>query len=217
MEAREHENQAPAPGTEPDRYAPDERKQALQAIKEELEEEERQRAEEADFKAVEMSTEPDVELPRDSQEVADSAEEAAPEVSPEAAEEQEETSKTQAMDEARPVAQEQQPVPDNLDVEEKVQMPSEQDAAERKQIVDEFLAKNGFDGVSNKRRRTLRPSIYPLHLAAEKGDAKLIRLLLEAGADRLLTDSLNRTPEAVARKTNRKGSHDEALAVLASL
>merc|ERR1712100_783123 len=88
---------------------------------------------------------------------------------------------------------------------------------ERKAILDAFLAKNGFDGVSNKRRRTLRPSIYPLHLAAEKGDAQLISLLLEAGADRLLKDSLGRSPEEIARKKNRKGSHDEALAVLTSL
>jgi hypothetical protein len=99
----------------------------------------------------------------------------------------------------------------------KVEAFADAEAADGKASVDAFLAKNGFDGVNAKRHRALRPSICPLHLAAEKGDTQLISALLKAGADKTQKDSQGRTPEDIARKKNRRGSHDEALAALASV
>jgi len=194
-----------AAGTQPDRYAPDERKLALQAIREE--EEERSRASADGDRADDtQGVAPKDESAKVLEEI-----EASPAVA--VATDDGGSAKREAPQENEQQQEQQQELLEDISPVED----SGEQAAERKAILEAFLAKNGFDGVSNKRRRTLRTSMYPLHLAAEKGDARLIDLLLEAGADRLLTDSLGRTPQEVAAKKNRKGSHDEALAALASL
>jgi len=219
----------PAPGTEADRYAPDERKLALQAIKEEMEEErkaaeaELQPAGEKECKAAEAELQPVDEKDQTSIEAQDAAEtESAkvfkePVLVPETEAVEQENTTSQPLEEVVEIVQDQQAVQESERpplAEVKVDQPSAQ-LAQSSAILDAFLAKNGFDGVNAKRRRTLQPSIYPVHLAAEQGDAQLIGLLLEAGADRLAKDSRNRTPEMVAKKKNSKGSHDEALAALA--
>lgn len=205
IEERERLNQADQamPGTEPDRYAPDERQLALQAIKEDMEQEERQCATNAEVPADACQGEPAETAKMDS--------DAACEVPIDPAKVCEESQQLLHLSSTVACAGDEE-IDNTLD--DKGEQP---EAADRKAILDVFLAENGFDGVGNKRRRMLRPSVYPLHLAAEKGDAQLIRLLLEAGADRLLKDSSSRTPEDVAKRKNKKGSHDEALAALAAL
>merc|ERR1712118_386457 len=103
--------------------------------------------------------------------------------------------------------QNQEPAPDAEIVED-------QDVAKRKACLESFLAKNGFQGINSKRRRSFRPSTYPLHLAAENGDTSVLVALLEAKADANQRDSSNRTAAEVAQKKNRKGSHDEVIALL---
>jgi hypothetical protein len=219
-----------APGTEADRYAPDERQNALQMIKEDMEFEESQRAKDAQDPVVGDEA---IEISQVETAVVSLGEEPIAPGTPQKTSQDE----TAELSDAR----EPQPSPGKWSItpqmgdptlwtgtlescdentrlsDEKPDAPQPAQAAERKEILDAFLTKNGFDGVSNKRRRMLRPSVYPLHLAAEKGDAELIRLLLEAGADRLQKDSSGRTPQDVAKKKNRKGSHDETLAALAAL
>jgi len=228
LEERERSNQQP--GTEPDRYHADERQRALQAIREE----EELKTAEADGRVPEFKNAAEdlqVKAAQEDAKSLDTPEATMPELEvPEVVQEEreqrldrdiveEKEQQQQQPDQDMCLAQEQQQQPDQdmCLAEDKSEQRLAQEAAERKSLLDDFLAKNGFDGVSNKRRRTLRPSIYPLHLAAEKGDAQLIGLLLEAGADRLMKDSRGQTPEEVARKKNRKGSHDEALAALSSL
>jgi len=52
--------------------------------------------------------------------------------------------------------------------------------------------------------------------AVKNKDAKMVQLLLAAGADPSLKSSAGRTPEQRARQMNKKGSHDAVLAVFAS-
>mmetsp|Transcript_42756 Transcript_42756/g.118050 ORF Transcript_42756/g.118050 Transcript_42756/m.118050 type:complete len:488 (+) Transcript_42756:78-1541(+) len=62
-----------------------------------------------------------------------------------------------------------------------------------------FLKANGFSGVNSKRSR-LTSTVYPIHVAAAKGDADMLRLLLDAGADPAQKNSGGLTAEQVAKK-----------------
>jgi len=88
-----------------------------------------------------------------------------------------------------------------------------QHVRDRREAVATFLVENGFTGVTAKRKRLVFAT-YPLHVAAEKGDALLISYLLEEGADAQQRNSTGRTALQVARRKNKDGSHDEALRAL---
>jgi hypothetical protein len=195
-EMEERERQSQAPGTDADRYGADERRLALQAIKEEqVREEEECKHREAQDESQTMPI------------VTDSA---AQEVAA-----QDQLEEQQRCEEhLQCVDDHHRPAPEADYGEDRKQ--EDKDAAERRLCLDNFLAKNGFAGVNVKRHRSLRRNIYPMHLAAEQGDAKIVVALLEAGADVLQKDSGSRTPADVARKKNRKGSHDEVLKLLSS-
>jgi len=89
----------------------------------------------------------------------------------------------------------------------------EQEAREK---VDQFLSTRGFRGARDSRRRLFRTS-YPLHVAVGLNDAEMVKLLLQAGADPSQRDSSGRTPQVLARKCNRGGSHEKVLSMLAAL
>ena len=57
---------------------------------------------------------------------------------------------------------------------------------------------------------TLQETLYPVHLAAHLGDADLLRLVLQAGADATQQSSMGRSAWDVAVQSNVYGSHDEA-------
>lgn len=78
--------------------------------------------------------------------------------------------------------------------------------------VEQWLSKNGFEGVNCSRRR-LRTQ-YPLHVAVRECDHAVIRKLLIAQADATLTDSAGRTPLELAQSKNRGGSHTTLLLAL---
>jgi len=219
IEEREKRSAAdsPGPGTEPDRYAPDERSKALQAIKEE-EEAKQAKADGAaaydDTQGASFEENTGVlETPQAVPETVAEPSRREAEVADVVQPQQQEQLQPDKENE-RPSTNENEKLVTNEG--EKCAGEAAEMTAAGKATLEDFLAKNGFDGVSNKRKRALRTSIYPLHLAAEKGDAHLISLLRQAGADRVQKDSSGRTPEDAAKRKNKKGSHDDALAALAS-
>merc|ERR1712045_1035095 len=62
----------------------------------------------------------------------------------------------------------------------------------RREAIATFLVENGFADINAKRRRMLSTT-YPLHVAAELGDGKLVGFLLEEGADPMRRNSSGRT------------------------
>jgi len=84
---------------------------------------------------------------------------------------------------------------------------------EEQDKVDTFLKEHGFKEVNGKKRVMWRSS-YPLHIAAREGNAEMVRLLLEGGADASFANNLGQTPEALARKNNLNGSHQPVLIAL---
>mmetsp|Transcript_1383 Transcript_1383/g.5594 ORF Transcript_1383/g.5594 Transcript_1383/m.5594 type:complete len:405 (+) Transcript_1383:131-1345(+) len=69
------------------------------------------------------------------------------------------------------------------------------------EAVKAFLAQHGFREVNGKRRRRMR-NIFPLHVAVELGDAKMVALLLEARAD---TSSRNSSGLTALELAHRRG------------
>lgn len=90
---------------------------------------------------------------------------------------------------------------------------SAQYVRDRRAAVADFLVENDFTSVTQKRTKMMF-STYPLHVAAEQGEALMVRYLLEEGADRQLKNSTGRTPGQVARRKNKDNSHDEVLRAL---
>lgn len=84
---------------------------------------------------------------------------------------------------------------------------------EKREAVATFLAQQGFIGVNAKRKGT-KQSTFPLHVAAERGDGRLVLFLLEEGADPALRNSSGQTPAEVALQKGRGGSHAEVLKIL---
>lgn len=216
--------EAQAAAKEPERYSSDERTLALQAIR--AEEEERKRAGTLMLGSDKSRVVPPKDLSPipEFAEVPPQPEDLSPEELPCAfqadvdkhesttdLEERQEPQQPEAAQEGRPQLAEE---PQFAEAAQEGKPQLAEEADDRKTLLETFLSKNGFDGVSNKRRRTLQPSIYPLHLAAEKGDATLVTLLLEAGADASQKDSSGRTPADIAKKRNRNGSHDEVFRLL---
>uniref|UniRef100_A0A7S4RDB8 Uncharacterized protein n=1 Tax=Alexandrium monilatum TaxID=311494 RepID=A0A7S4RDB8_9DINO len=89
----------------------------------------------------------------------------------------------------------------------------------RKTTVAAFLKENGFTGVSAARKSFLS-STYPLHVAAETGNARLVEMLVKEGADVEQQDSSGRTAmQLVVDKESKgwnKGSSATILRVLAA-
>jgi len=77
-------------------------------------------------------------------------------------------------------------------------------------LLGKFLADNGFDDPHQGRRRFWRTT-YPLHVAAEKGNTKVVALLLSAGVMADQKNSSGRTALDVARKRNRNQSHQAVM------
>jgi len=72
---------------------------------------------------------------------------------------------------------------------------------------------NGFVTVQSSRER-LGVVSYPLHEATKQGNADMVRMLLEAGANPMKKDSMGRTAEELAEARNWFGRKGEVLAAL---
>jgi len=94
-----------------------------------------------------------------------------------------------------------------------------QERNEREKAVAEFLKANGFCSVNKPKLFNMGLSrTYPLHKAVEKGDDRLVAMLLLEGADPAQKNkpygSSGKTAMEVALKLNRAGSHSKVLANL---
>lgn len=89
------------------------------------------------------------------------------------------------------------------------------EAAARKNEVMAWLKKQGFTGVNNP-KKSLFSSTYPLHKAAEAGNAKIVGGLLEQGANPAQKNSAGKTAQEVVMKKKKADSHKEVLALLSS-
>lgn len=88
----------------------------------------------------------------------------------------------------------------------------QQEQEERKKLVNDFLKRHGFVSV-NSLKLSLISSTYPLHKAAELGDATMVSLLLQEGADCMQKNSSGKTAVQVAQRKDKAGSHRSVLAV----
>jgi len=83
---------------------------------------------------------------------------------------------------------------------------------ERKKVVGRWLKDNGFSSVIEPKKSSIIGPVgvsskYALHVAAEKGDEKMVEMLLQEGADRKIKNSAGKTPSEVAKKKDKNGSH----------
>jgi len=106
------------------------------------------------------------------------------------------------------------------DLEEKERKQAEEqrvkEESEAKDRVDTWLKKNGFASVSAK-KKSMMSWHYPLHSAVTKNDSAMVQLLMRFDADPQIANSSKQTPRQLADKLNKKGSHNEILAVLPSV
>eukprot|EP00931_Biecheleriopsis_adriatica_P041998 TRINITY_DN2393_c0_g1_i1.p1 TRINITY_DN2393_c0_g1~~TRINITY_DN2393_c0_g1_i1.p1 ORF type:complete len:259 (+),score=109.18 TRINITY_DN2393_c0_g1_i1:69-779(+) len=85
----------------------------------------------------------------------------------------------------------------------------------RKEAVAAFLRTHGFSGVSKAKSSMMGMSkTYPLHKAAELGDAEIISMLLAEGAEAGQKNSSGKTAAQVAEKKDKSGSHGKVLSLL---
>mmetsp|Transcript_11454 Transcript_11454/g.35447 ORF Transcript_11454/g.35447 Transcript_11454/m.35447 type:complete len:207 (+) Transcript_11454:110-730(+) len=88
----------------------------------------------------------------------------------------------------------------------------------RQEELQAFFKKNGFvDAHTPKLSSTLLGSskTYPLHCAAELGEARIVELLLKEGVDPTQRNSSKKTAAQIAQKKNKGRSHDAVLRLLA--
>jgi len=88
--------------------------------------------------------------------------------------------------------------------------------AERRRALKQFLNKNGFAGVNEARRARLFWTSYPLHVAVEKNNLRVVEMLLAEGADASQKNSSGLTAAQVAQRKNRKGKNTTMLQLLQS-
>ncbi|CAE7501257.1 unnamed protein product [Symbiodinium sp. CCMP2456] len=90
--------------------------------------------------------------------------------------------------------------------------------AARHQVIVDFLQRNNFGGVNAPRSRLglrlLSESVYPLHVAAQRGDAHMVQELLREKADPEKRSSSGRTAVDMAHAANHFGSHCMVLEIL---
>lgn len=86
--------------------------------------------------------------------------------------------------------------------------------AERGRVLKQFLRKNGFASVNEPKRVLLLWESYPLHVAVEKNNLRVVEMLLAEGADVSQKNSSGHTAAQVAQKRNKKGERSTMLQVL---
>eukprot|EP00435_Cladocopium_sp_Y103_P061426 s393_g23.t1 len=98
-------------------------------------------------------------------------------------------------------------------------MPMLEGAQDKESHLQDFLRKHKFEDVNEPRVRAGciafgSEMLYPIHLAAQLGDALALQAIIEAGADLTKKTSKGRSPLDLAAKANRNGSHSSVLTTL---
>uniref|UniRef100_A0A7S4RCX3 Uncharacterized protein n=1 Tax=Alexandrium monilatum TaxID=311494 RepID=A0A7S4RCX3_9DINO len=83
----------------------------------------------------------------------------------------------------------------------------------RKTTVAAFLKENGFTGV-NVPKKSFLSSTYPLHVAAETGNARLVEMLVKEGADIEQKDFSGRTAMQLVVDKESQGWNKESSATI---
>lgn len=86
----------------------------------------------------------------------------------------------------------------------------------RKTALDAFLVEHGFTGVGIA-KRTMMKTTYPIHVAAEIGNAEITEMLLKEGANPMQKNSAGKTAAQVAKRNDRDGSHAGVLLLLGGM
>jgi len=89
-------------------------------------------------------------------------------------------------------------------------------AAERRRALKQFLHKHGFEGVNDSKRVCLLWRSYPLHVAVQKNNLRVVEMLLAEGADPRLKNSSGLTAAEVAQRKNKKGKQATTVQILQS-
>merc|ERR1711976_209667 len=89
----------------------------------------------------------------------------------------------------------------------------EQERSERTGAVAAFLKEHKFKSTTAA-KKTIMSTTYAIHTAALRGDEKMVRMLLDEGADPEQKNSAGKTAAQVAQKKDSKGSHAAVLRVL---
>jgi len=89
-------------------------------------------------------------------------------------------------------------------------------AAERRRALKQFMHKHGFEGVNDSKRVCLLWRSYPLHVAVQKNNLRVVEMLLAEGADPRLKNSSGLTAAEVAQKKNKKGKQATMVQILQS-
>lgn len=92
----------------------------------------------------------------------------------------------------------------------------------RRLAVANFLKLNGFMSNVNAPKKVSEAcglpftsrTLYPIHVAAETGDATMLQLLIQEKADTAQKTSGGRTALELAQKKNKAGSHQAVLTML---
>eukprot|EP00930_Biecheleria_cincta_P026146 TRINITY_DN18481_c0_g1_i1.p1 TRINITY_DN18481_c0_g1~~TRINITY_DN18481_c0_g1_i1.p1 ORF type:complete len:273 (-),score=85.26 TRINITY_DN18481_c0_g1_i1:324-1142(-) len=93
----------------------------------------------------------------------------------------------------------------------------------RQLAIANFLKLNGFPGKDVNAPKKVSEAcglpftsktVYPIHVAAETGDATLLKLLIQERADPAQKTSGGKTAVELAQKKSKAGSHEAVLAIL---
>mmetsp|Transcript_68581 Transcript_68581/g.155415 ORF Transcript_68581/g.155415 Transcript_68581/m.155415 type:complete len:205 (-) Transcript_68581:105-719(-) len=89
---------------------------------------------------------------------------------------------------------------------------------ERKEALDTFCKRYGFADIRAPRRSgcavLASVTTYPLHWAAELGDARVVEMLLKEGVDTTQKNSAGKIAAQVAQKKDKGGSHQAVRSLL---
>merc|ERR1712203_616183 len=92
----------------------------------------------------------------------------------------------------------------------------EAEARRRKSEVAAFLFEHKFKGGAGDPKKSFFKTNYPLQKAAKRGNAAMVTMLLQEGANALQKNSSGKTAAEVAQGVNKQNSHAGVLRALAS-
>lgn len=94
------------------------------------------------------------------------------------------------------------------------------EAAHKQDMLRHFLTSAGFTDVNAKKKEKSgmfsSGFTYPIHAAVKANNVNIVQLLIEAGADRTVSNSKKVTPLTMAQKLDKGGSHKDVIAILSA-